>query len=216
MTEFGETKVLCTASVQDSVPGWLRGQGRGWITAEYSMLPGSSKERVRREAAAGRQKGRTMEIQRLIGRALRAVCDFEVMGEQLVTVDCDVLQADGGTRTASISGSFLALNDAFERLILDRKLKANPLAQGVAAVSVAVVGGQALLDPNYEEDFRADVDMNIVMNGSGQFLEIQGTAEEAAFSKSELDALLVLAEKGIAGISKAQKDYLSILPPRQN
>ncbi len=212
---FGGTRVLCTASIQEEIPRWLRGQNQGWITAEYSLLPGSSAQRVRREAAAGRQSGRTMEIQRLIARSLRGVCDLEALGERSIVLDCDVLQADGGTRTAAISGAYVALSDACERLRLDRKLSANPLTSGLAAVSVGIVKGEALLDLDYSEDFRAAVDMNVVMNSNGDFLEIQGTAESEPFNASQLNEMLDLAQKGIAEIYERQKTLLEDLPKRR-
>ena len=209
---MGHTKVLCTASVEDRVPPWMRGSGKGWVTAEYSMLPGSTAERAAREAAKGKQSGRTQEIQRLIGRSLRAVCDLVALGELQVTVDCDVLQADGGTRTASICGAYLALHDAFTRFVMAGKLRAHPLTDAVAAVSVGIVEGVAMLDLPYAEDSRADVDMNVVMTGSGRFVEVQGTAEGLPFSRSELDELLVLAEAGI-GRLLAMQDAVLAEPP---
>lgn len=210
---MGRTKVLCTASVEDRVPPWMRGTGRGWVTAEYSMLPGSTAERATREAAKGKQSGRTQEIQRLIGRSLRSVCDLVALGECQVTVDCDVLQADGGTRTASICGAYLALSDAFSRLLMAGRLRANPLTDGVAAVSVGIVDGVPMLDLPYAEDSRAEVDMNVVMTGSGRFVEVQGTAEGMAFTRGELDTLLQLAEAGIARLSALQAAVLASAPP---
>lgn len=212
LVSMGHTKVLCTASVEDRVPPWMRGSGRGWVTAEYSMLPGSTSERASREAAKGRQSGRTQEIQRLIARSLRAVCDLVALGEAQITVDCDVLQADGGTRTASICGAYLALHDAFTRFVMAGKLRAHPLTDAVAAVSVGIVEGVAMLDLPYAEDSRADVDMNVVMTGSGRFVEVQGTAEGLPFSRSELDELLVLAEAGI-GRLLAMQDAVLAEPP---
>ncbi len=212
LVSMGHTKVLCTASVEDRVPPWMRGSGKGWVTAEYSMLPGSTAERAAREAAKGKQSGRTQEIQRLIGRSLRAVCDLVALGELQVTVDCDVLQADGGTRTASICGAYLALHDAFTRFVMAGKLRAHPLTDAVAAVSVGIVEGVAMLDLPYAEDSRADVDMNVVMTGSGRFVEVQGTAEGLPFSRSELDELLVLAEAGI-GRLLAMQDAVLAEPP---
>jgi ribonuclease PH len=206
LVTVGRTKVLCTASVANEVPRWMRGTGRGWVTAEYSMLPGSSPERIDREAARGRQSGRTQEIQRLIGRALRAVTDLEAMGETQITLDCDVLQADGGTRTASICGAYVALHDACTRLGLQ------PLKEACAAVSVGIVDALPLLDLDYSEDSRAEVDMNVVMTSSGRFVEVQGTAEGMPFSKNELDELLSLAEHGIAGILDAQAEALATPP----
>jgi ribonuclease PH len=208
LVSFGRTKVLCTASVEDDVPRWMRGRGTGWVTAEYSMLPGSSPERIQRKVS-----GRTQEIQRLIGRSLRAVCDMAVLGEKLITVDCDVLQADGGTRTASISGGFLALHDACERLVQMGMLNANPLVDQCAAISVGIVDGTPLLDLPYVEDVKAEVDMNIVMTGSGRFIEVQGTAEGQPFSRHELDSLLGLAEKGIAEIVGMQRELAASAPP---
>ncbi len=209
LVSMGRTKVLCTASVEERVPSWMRGSGRGWVTAEYSMLPGSTAERASREAAKGKQSGRTQEIQRLIGRSLRAVCDLVVLGELQVTVDCDVLQADGGTRTASICGAYVALHDAFTRLMGRGRLSQHPLGDAVAAVSVGIVDGVPMLDLPYAEDSRAEVDMNVVMTGGGRFVEVQGTAEGMAFSRSELDELLGLAEKGIGAILDAQAAVLA-------
>ena len=213
LIRVGRTVVLCTASVAEEVPRWMRGTGRGWVTAEYSMLPGSSPERVDREAARGRQSGRTHEIQRLIGRSLRAVTDLRSMGEVQVTVDCDVLQADGGTRTASICGAYVALHDAFSRLVHAGKVGTHPLDEACAAVSVGVLGGCAMLDLAYDEDSKADVDMNVVMTSSGRFVEIQGTAEGLSFTKDELQELLSLAEHGIAFLLDAQTEALSTPPP---
>ncbi|NNE73094.1 MAG: ribonuclease PH [Acidimicrobiales bacterium] len=207
LVSFGRTQVLCTASVEEDVPRWMRGSGTGWVTAEYSMLPGSSPERVRR-----RVSGRTQEIQRLIGRSLRSVVDFEAMGEVSVIVDCDVLQADGGTRTASICGGYVALHDALERLIQGGQLGANPIMTECAAISVGIVDGEPLLDLPYIEDANAEVDMNVVIVGSGAYIEVQGTAEGATFSRAELDALLGLAEKGVAEIIDAQRDLLQTPP----
>jgi len=209
---MGRTKVLCTASVETDVPRWLRGSGRGWVTAEYSMLPGSTSDRASREAARGKQSGRTQEIQRLIGRSLRAVCDLEQLAEFQVTVDCDVLQADGGTRTASICGGYVALHDALTRLVDAGRLSHHPLTDQVAAISVGVVDAVAMLDLPYEEDSRADVDMNVVMTGSGRFVELQGTAEKLAFSRSELDGLLDLAASGINELLEAQRTALAVAP----
>lgn len=209
LVSFGRTKVLCTVSIDDDVPRWMRGKGEGWVTAEYAMLPGSSGERVGREAKKGKQKGRTLEIERLIGRALRAVCDMEVLGEREVTVDCDVLQADGGTRTASICGGYVALHDAFSRLIADGTLQTHPLNDFCGAISVGVVGDRLCLDLPYIEDSTAEVDMNVVMTGSGEFIEVQGTAEGDPFNRAQLDGLLKLAEKGIAEIVELQRVVLS-------
>ncbi|CAG4884863.1 Ribonuclease PH [Georgfuchsia toluolica] len=208
LVEFGHTKVLCTASVEEKVPGFLKGKGRGWVTAEYGMLPRSTHTRSDREAAKGKQSGRTQEIQRLIGRSLRAVTDLAALGERQITLDCDVLQADGGTRCASITGACVALNDAITRLIAAGKLAANPLRDFVAAVSVGIVEGQAVLDLDYDEDSACDTDMNVVMTGSGGMVEVQGTAEGAPFSRQELDALLELAGNGIGQIIAVQKAAL--------
>ncbi len=210
LVSLGRTRVLCTASVSEEVPRWLRGQGSGWVTAEYSMLPGSSGERIRREARAGRQSGRTQEIQRLVGRSLRAVCDLGRLGERAVTVDCDVLQADGGTRVASICGGYVALHDALSRLELAGP---HPLVDACAAVSVAVLGDLPVLDPDYREDVTADVDMNVVMTGSGDLIEVQGTAEGAPFGRPRLDELLNLAAGGIAEIMRHQREVLAQPPP---
>lgn len=215
LIRVGRTVVLCTASVAEDVPRWMRGTGRGWVTAEYSMLPGSSSERVDREAARGRQSGRTQEIQRLIGRSLRAVTNLRAMGEMQVTVDCDVLQADGGTRTASICGAYVALHDAFSRMQQTGRLEGHPLSEACAAVSVGVVGGSAMLDLAYDEDSKADVDMNVVMTSSGRFVEIQGTAEGFSFTKDELQDLLSLAEHGIASLLDAQAAVLAVPPSAQ-
>ncbi|MCZ7526728.1 MAG: ribonuclease PH [Acidimicrobiia bacterium] len=213
LVEMGRTRVLCTASVEERVPPWLRGKGRGWVTAEYSMLPGSSAERVEREATRGRPSGRTQEIQRLIGRSLRSVTDLETMGEVQVTVDCDVLQADGGTRTASICGGYVALHDACARLVQRGTLAAHPLTDLCAGVSVGVVDALPCLDLDYSEDVRAHVDMNVVMTGEGRFVEVQGTAEGLPFSRSELDDMLNLAEDGIARIFEVQRATLAEPPP---
>jgi len=216
LVSFGRTVVLCTASVEDEVPRWLRGTGKGWVTAEYSMLPGSTPERANREAAKGKQSGRTQEIQRLIGRSLRTVTRLEAMPDVQITVDCDVLQADGGTRTASICGGYVALHDALTRMVLAGTLKEHPASDLVAAISVGIVDGMAMLDLPYEEDSRADTDMNVVMTGAGQFVEVQGTAEQAAFTRAELDALLDLATAGISGIVEAQRALLATPPtPRR-
>lgn len=209
LVEFGNTKVLCNASVEENVPRWLKGKGKGWVTAEYGMLPRATHSRTRREAASGKQGGRTMEIQRLIARSLRAVVDLEAMGEMMVTVDCDVIQADGGTRTASISGASVAMADAFAYLVKEGKLKANPMKGHVAAVSVGIVGDEALCDLEYVEDSAADTDMNVVMTEDGRMIEIQGTAEGEPFSHEELMDLLALAKQGIADIVKAQKAALA-------
>ena len=216
LIRMGQTVVLCTASVADEVPRWMRNTGRGWVTAEYSMLPGSSAERIDREAARGRQSGRTQEIQRLIGRSLRAVTDLQVMGEQQITVDCDVLQADGGTRTASICGAYVALHDAFTRLQRDGRIPSNPLREACAAVSVGIVDALPMVDLAYSEDSRAEVDMNVVMTSSGRFVEVQGTAEGTPFTRNELQELLMLAEGGIAELVGAQASVLSVPPPSRS
>jgi len=213
LVSMGRTKVLCTASIDDKVPPWMRGRGTGWVTAEYSMLPGSTTERTDREVARGRPSGRTQEIQRLIGRSLRAVTDFAVMGEMQVVVDCDVLQADGGTRTASISGAYVALHDAFSRMEKLGRVKAHPLTAACGAVSVGIVEAVSLLDLDYSEDVGAEVDMNVVMTSEGRFVEVQGTAEGMPFTRIELDDLLGLAEHGIAQILDAQAQALAEAPP---
>ena len=213
LVRFGGTVVLCTASVDDDVPRWMRGSGKGWVTAEYGMLPGSSPERVNREAAKGKQSGRTQEIQRLIGRSLRAVCDMVALGERQVTVDCDVLQADGGTRTASITGGWLALHDACTRLVAAGTLAAHPLTDHCAAISVGICDGVGVLDLPYVEDAAAEVDMNVVMTGEGRFVEVQGTAEGLAFSRGELDGLLDLATAGIAELVDLQRQFIALPPP---
>jgi ribonuclease PH len=213
LVAFGRTRVLCTASIDEDVPRWLRGSGRGWVTAEYSMLPGSSAERVNREAARGRQSGRTQEIQRLIGRALRSVTDLVAMPDVQITVDCDVLQADGGTRTASICGGYVALHDALSRLVALGRLPAHPLREPCAAISVGLVDDVPLLDLAYTEDSRAEVDMNVVMTGSGSLVEVQGTAEGRPFARSELDALVDLAAAGIGRIVDVQTATLAEPPP---
>jgi ribonuclease PH len=211
---MGRTKVLCTASIEDDTPRWMRGSGKGWVTAEYSLLPGSSPERVSREAARGHQSGRTHEIQRLIGRSLRAVCDLTLLGERQVILDCDVLQADGGTRTASITGAYVALHDALTRLVMTNVLTTHPLREPLAAVSVGVVDAVCMLDLDYSEDSRAEVDMNVVMTGSGRFVEVQGTAEGAPFSQNELAELLALAGAGIAELITAQQQVLATPPAK--
>lgn len=205
LASMGDTRVICTASIDESVPRWMQGRGTGWVTAEYSMLPRSTNERVSREVNKGRPSGRTQEIQRLIGRSLRAVTDMKVLGERTVWLDCDVLQADGGTRTASITGAFVALAQAFANLQDQGLIDQSPLIDSVAAVSVGIVGGVPCLDLNYAEDSTADVDMNVVMTGSGKFVEVQGTAEKGTFERAELDILLDLAEKGIGELT-AQQD----------
>ncbi|HSM68433.1 MAG TPA: ribonuclease PH [Xanthomonadales bacterium] len=204
----GETRVLCTASVEDRVPGFLRGKGEGWVTAEYGMLPRSTGSRMQREASTGRQGGRTLEIQRLIGRSMRAVMDRAALGERTITLDCDVLQADGGTRTASITGAYVALADACNWLLQSGLIEKNPLHGQVAAVSVGIYENTPLLDLDYPEDSNAETDMNVVMNDGGGFIEVQGTAEGHAFRRSELDTLLSLAEKGIRELMAAQASAL--------
>ena len=203
---FGDTRVLCTASVEDGVPPFLRGQGQGWVTSEYGMLPRATHTRSAREAERGKQSGRTQEIQRLIGRSLRAVVDLKALGERTVTIDCDVLQADGGTRTAAITGGFVALADAVDVLLRRRSIAQNPLHGQVAAVSVGIYRGTAVLDLDYAEDSNAETDMNVVMNSGGGFIEVQGTAEGHAFRRHELDQLLDLATQGIARLHAAQLD----------
>ena len=202
---FGETRVLCNASVEENVPPFMRGQGRGWVTAEYSMLPRATQTRSVREAARGKLGGRTHEIQRLIGRALRAVVDFELLGERTVIIDCDVLQADGGTRTAAITGAWIALADAIEKLLARGVIKTSPLKDNVTAVSAGIVGGQVVLDLDYVEDSSASVDMNFVMTGDGRFVEVQGTAEDEPFSNLELDALRNLASRGCQELKQLQQ-----------
>lgn len=216
LIRMGQTVVLCTASAADDVPRWMRNTGRGWVTAEYSMLPGSSPERIDREATRGRQSGRTQEIQRLIGRSLRAVTDLSGLGEQQVTLDCDVLQADGGTRTASIVGAWVALHDACSRMVAARLLAAHPVTEGCAAVSVGIVRGTPMLDLAYVEDAGAEVDMNVVMTSSGGLVEVQGTAEANPFSKAELDTMLGLAEAGIADLLAAQAEVIAVSPPTRD
>jgi len=210
LVEFGDTQVLCTASVEEGVPGFLRGKAQGWITAEYGMLPRATHTRTAREAARGKQSGRTQEIQRLIGRSLRAVADLKALGERTVTLDCDVLQADGGTRTASITGAYVALAQACEHLVQRRIIDKSPLHGQVAAVSVGIVDGVAVLDLDYAEDSQAETDMNVVMNDGGGFVEIQGTAEGHAFRRHELDALLNLAVGGIAQLFTLQAQALRL------
>ncbi|MDC7712612.1 ribonuclease PH [Vogesella sp. LYT5W] len=209
LIEFGDTKVICTASVDETVPGFLKGKGQGWVTAEYGMLPRSTHSRMRREAASGKQSGRTQEIQRLIGRSLRAVVDLAKLGERQIQIDCDVIQADGGTRTASITGAYIALADAINGLLAAGKLGENPLRQHVAAISVGIVDGVPLLDLDYEEDSGCETDMNVVMTGDGRFVEVQGTAEGVPFSREEMNALLALAEKGIAELVLLQRQALA-------
>jgi ribonuclease PH len=205
LVEMGETKVLCNATIEEEVPRFLKGKGLGWVTAEYSMLPRSTKERSRREATSGKIGGRTHEIQRLIGRSLRAVLDREALGERQILLDCDVLQADGGTRTASINGAYVALTDALKGLVERGVISRIPLKEAVAAVSVGLVKGKLVLDLCYEEDSKADVDFNVVMTASGRFIEVQGTAEQEPFSQGQLDELLKLAKRGIGQVLDAQK-----------
>lgn len=205
---MGDTKVICTATIEDSVPRWMSNKGRGWVTAEYSMLPRSTSERVRREVNKGRPSGRTQEIQRLIGRSLRAITDLDALGERSVIVDCDVLQADGGTRTASITGAFVALSLAFEQLEERGAVASVPLMDSVSAISVGIVDGAPCLDLNYIEDAKAGVDMNVVMTGAGRLVEVQGTAEHGTFDRSELDQLLDLATKGIGELTGEQETTL--------
>ncbi len=209
LIECGDTKVICTASVEESVPSFLKGKGQGWVTAEYGMLPRSTGSRMRREAASGKQSGRTQEIQRLIGRSLRAVVDLHKLGERQILIDCDVIQADGGTRTASITGAFVALADAIAGLMAAGKLAESPLRDHVAAISVGVVAGQPVLDLDYIEDSGCETDMNVVMTGDGRFIEVQGTAEGAPFSRDEMNALMALAEKGIGELVALQKQALA-------
>ncbi len=208
LVSFGNTKVLCTASVEQQIPRWLKGKGQGWVTAEYGMLPRATGTRTGREAARGKQSGRTMEIQRLIGRSLRAAIDLEALGERQITLDCDVIQADGGTRTASISGAYVALADAINQLLDEGTLTKNPLHGHVASVSVGIYNGVAVLDLDYDEDSTAETDMNVVMNDAGHFIEVQGTAEGHAFRRDEMDAMLDHAEKGIREIIAAQREAL--------
>ena len=209
LIEFGNTKVLCTASVEEKVPGHKKGSGEGWVTAEYGMLPRATHTRSDREAARGKQSGRTQEIQRLIGRSLRAVFDLKLLGERTIHLDCDVLQADGGTRTAAITGAFVAAQDAVNVLLKSGKLTTTPILQPVAAISVGIVQGTPLLDLEYTEDSACDTDMNVVMTGAGHFVEVQGTAEGVAFTRTEMDALLSLAEKGIIELMDLQQKSLS-------
>jgi ribonuclease PH len=208
LIEFGDTKVLCTASVEEKVPGHKKGSGEGWVTAEYGMLPRATHTRSDREAARGKQSGRTQEIQRLIGRSLRAVFDLTLLGERTIHLDCDVLQADGGTRTAAITGAFVAAQDAVNGLLAKGKLTQSPIRDHVAAISVGIVQGRPLLDLAYTEDSACDTDMNVVMTGAGHFVEVQGTAEGAAFSRREMDALLALAEQGCRSLVDLQKHSL--------
>ena len=209
LASFGDTQVLCTASIDERVPGWMRGKGSGWVTGEYGMLPRATHTRSGREATRGKQGGRTLEIQRLIGRSLRAITDMKALGERSIMLDCDVLQADGGTRTASISGAYVALAIAMERLTASGKLKKNPLHGQVAAVSVGIYNGVPVLDLDYAEDSQAETDMNIVMNDAGHFIEVQGTAEGHAFNDAEFTAMLGLARTGISEIITAQNEAIA-------
>ncbi len=209
LVEFGDTRVLCTASVEARVPRFLKGCGQGWVTAEYGMLPRSTGERMGREASRGKQGGRTLEIQRLIGRSLRAIVDLQALGERSITLDCDVIQADGGTRTASISGAYVALMDAINGLIADGQLEQHPIHGQLASVSVGIHQGTPVLDLDYAEDSNAETDMNVVMNDAGAFIELQGTAEGHAFHREELDSMLVLAEQGIREVMEAQQQALA-------
>lgn len=209
LVEFGDTKVLCTASIEERVPSFLRGKGQGWVTAEYGMLPRSTGSRMGREAARGKQGGRTLEIQRLIGRSLRAVVDLDALGENSITIDCDVIQADGGTRTASITGGYVALVDAINHMLKEGLIKKNPLHGQLASVSVGIYQGTPVLDLDYPEDSNAETDMNVVMNGAGAFIEVQGTAEGHAFHQDELNAMLALAKKGIADLITRQTAALN-------
>jgi ribonuclease PH len=210
LIEFGATKVLCTASVEEKVPSHKKGSGEGWVTAEYGMLPRATHTRSDREAARGKQSGRTQEIQRLIGRSMRAVFDLKKLGERTIYLDCDVLQADGGTRTASITGAFVAAQDAVSKLLQSGKISESPILDHIAAISVGIVQGTPLLDLEYTEDAACDTDMNVVMTGAGNFVEVQGTAEGAAFSRLEMDQMLILAEKGIRELVVLQQQSLSI------
>ncbi|WP_372779912.1 ribonuclease PH [Litorivivens sp.] len=209
LIEMGNTKVICTASVDNSVPPFLRGKGQGWVTAEYGMLPRSTGSRMNREAARGKQSGRTQEIQRLIGRSLRAAVDMNKLGENTIQIDCDVIQADGGTRTASITGAYIALADAIASMLKAGTVKENPIVQQIAAISVGVFEGTPVLDLDYPEDSKAETDMNVVMGSNGGFIEVQGTAEAAPFARTELNAMLDLAEKGIGGLFEEQSKALT-------
>lgn len=209
LIECGDTKVICTACIEERTPPWLKGKGSGWVTAEYGMLPGSTNSRMRREAASGKQSGRTQEIQRLIGRSLRAAVDLSALGERSITVDCDVIQADGGTRTASITGAFVALSDAVQMLVDKGSIKKNPIHGMIAATSVGIYNGKAVLDLDYAEDSTAETDMNVVMNDAGGFIEIQGTAEGHAFRDDELAEMLSLARGGIKSLMEFQNTALN-------
>ena len=209
LAHFGDTQVLCTATVEHRLPQWLKDSGRGWVTAEYGMLPRATHTRSDREAAKGKQSGRTQEIQRLIGRSMRAVFDLKKLGERTIALDCDVLQADGGTRTAAITGAFVAAQDAVNFLLANGKLTESPITAQVAAISVGIVQGTPVLDLEYTEDSACDTDMNVVMTGAGHFVEVQGTAEGAAFTRAEMDAMLLLAEKGVSELMDMQRKSLS-------
>lgn len=211
LIEYGETKVICTASIVEKVPPFLKGAGQGWLTAEYGMLPRSTGERMQREAAKGKQSGRTMEIQRLIGRSLRSVLELEKLGERTIQIDCDVIQADGGTRTASITGAFVALCDAAEYLRTEKLISQNPIRDHVAAVSVGILKGQPLLDLDYSEDSSCDTDLNVVMTGSLGLVEVQGTAEKVAFSRQELDDMLNMAQQGLLELFDLQRKALEMI-----
>jgi ribonuclease PH len=210
LVEFGDTKVLCTATVEERIPQFLRGTGEGWVTAEYGMLPRSTGSRMQREAARGKQGGRTMEIQRLIGRSLRAAIDLKSLGERSITIDCDVIQADGGTRTASITGAYVALHDAISHLMKTKKLKSSPLHGQVASISVGIYNGTPVLDLDYDEDSSAETDMNVVMNDAGAYIELQGTAEGHAFRAEELQSMLDLASHGISQLMEKQREVLAV------
>lgn len=210
IVEFGDTRVLCNATVSNGVPRFIKGEGQGWITAEYGMLPRSTGERMNREASRGKQGGRTLEIQRLIGRSLRSSVDLNSMGEYTITIDCDVLQADGGTRTASITGAYVALSDAFSYMIKNKLINESPLKEMIAAVSVGIIENNSILDLNYIEDSNAETDMNIVMSSNGDFIEIQGTAEGKPFTRDQLSEMLALAEEGIKALFVKQKEALNI------
>ncbi len=210
LIEMGDTHVLCTASLEDNVPRWLKGAGRGWVSAEYGMLPASCRERIQRESSKGRPSGRTQEIQRLIGRSLRSVTDMTLLGERMIWLDADVLQGDGGTRTASITGCFVAMGQAIEKLMRDNLITRNPLKDYIAAVSVGIVKGEPVLDLCYEEDSKAEVDMNVVMTGSGKFVEVQGTAEGKPFDRKQMDHMLKLAKKGISQLIREQKKHVKL------
>lgn len=209
LVKFGNTHVLCTASLEDKPPMWLRGQGRGWVTAEYAMLPRATHTRTRRESSSGKPSGRTQEIQRLIGRSLRAVTDLKMLGERQITVDCDVIQADGGTRCASITGAYVALALACRKLVKTGVIRTNPILSEVAAVSVGIIEGTSVLDLAYQEDSTADVDMNVVCTGSGKFIELQGTAEKEPFSREQMDEMLILAEIGVNRLFEIQRNALA-------